>query len=79
MNVETCRGVVSVQPVGVGSKSEQIAVVLTTKDRSWLLRRQGGPSYGVDPQLAPYEGKTVEVSGYPGSGVFLLVGEPHEL
>jgi hypothetical protein len=79
MNVETHRGVVSVLPVGVGSKSEQVAAVLRTAERTWLLRRQGGPSFGVDPQLARYEGKTVEVTGYPGSGVFLLAEEPREL
>ena len=67
MKVETRRGVVSVQPVGVGSKSEQVATVLTTKERTWLLRRQGGPSFGVDPHLARYEGKSVEVSGYAGA------------
>jgi hypothetical protein len=79
VSAETHRGVISVQPVGVGSKSEQVAAVLTTGERSWLLRRAGGPSFGVDPELTRYEGKHVEVTGYPGSGVFLLVDEPREV
>jgi len=37
------RGVVSLQRVARGSKSEQPAVVLQTSERSWVLRRVGGP------------------------------------
>jgi hypothetical protein len=79
MKVETRRGIVGVQPVGLGSKSAQVAVVLTTDERTWLLRRAHGPTFGVDSELAAYEGRTVEVTGYPGSGVFLLVDEPREV
>lgn len=79
MMIEHARGVVSVQQVARGSKSEQPAVVLRTADRSWLLRRPGGPSFGVDDELAAWAGKTVDVIGYAGSGVFLLVELPTEV
>ena len=42
-------------------------------------RRSGGPSFGVDDELARYAGKTVEVTGEAGPGVFLVTGEPHEI
>ena len=73
------RGVVSVQRVARGSKSEQPAVVLQTPERSWVLRRVGGPPFGVDVELALWAGKTVDVTGYAGSGVFLLTERPTEV
>jgi hypothetical protein len=79
VNLEHARGVVSVQQVARGSKSEQPAVVLQTADRSWLLRRVGGPSFGVDDELAAWAGKTVDVTGYKGGGVFLLTEFPTEV
>jgi hypothetical protein len=79
VTLEHARGVVSVQHVARGSKSEQPAVVLQTADRSWLLRRTGGPSFGVDDELAAWAGKTVEVTGYAGGGVFLLTELPTEV
>jgi hypothetical protein len=79
MNEITVRGVVEVSPVARGSKSEQVTVVLRTGQRSWMLRRAGGPSFGVDADLAVWAGKTVEVTGYPGSGVFLATTEPTEV
>jgi hypothetical protein len=79
MTTRTVQGVVSIQPVASGSKSEQTTVVLTTDERSWLLRRAGGPSFGVDPELARYDGKSVEVTGEAGPGVFLVTGEPREI
>lgn len=79
MTERTVRGVVEVRPVARGSKSEQVTVVLRADDRTWLLRRLGGPPFGVDDDLATWAGKTVEVTGYPGSGVFLLTEEPTEL
>ncbi|MEO6713903.1 MAG: hypothetical protein ABIM89_10790 [Mycobacteriales bacterium] len=68
---ETVRGTVSVRRVATGSKSEQVTVVLTAKDRSWLLRRSGGPSFGRDEELAALDGKAVTATGFAGSGVFL--------
>ena len=79
MMPERARGLVSVQRVARGSKSEQPAVVLQTADRSWLLRRVGGPSFGVDDELAAWAGKMVDVTGYAGSGVFLLTEFPIEV
>ena len=39
MTPQTARGVVSIQHVGAGSKSEQTTVVLTTDERRWLLAK----------------------------------------
>lgn len=72
----TTTGTISVRRVAKGSKSEQVTVVLTTPERAWLLRRAGDQSFGVDLALAALDGRTVTVTGYPGSGVFLLTDEP---
>jgi len=79
MSEHTVRGVVEIGPVARGSKSEQVSVVLRTEERTWLLRRLGGPPFGMDDALTAWAGKTVEVTGYPGTGVFLLTAEPTEL
>ena len=73
------RGVVSVQRVAHGSKSEQPAVVLQTAERSWLLRRVGGPQLRGGRRTGRWGGKTVDVTGYAGSGVFLLTELPTEV
>ena len=39
---------------------------------------RGRPSFGVDEDLARYDGKTVEVTGEAGPGVFLATAEPRE-
>ena len=70
------RGTVSVTRVAQGSKSEHVTVVLTTAERSWLLRRSGTGAFAVDPRLASLDGRTVRVTGYPGNSVFLLTEEP---
>lgn len=72
----TLRGLISVQQIARGSKSEQPAVVLQTAERSWVLRRVDGPRFGVDDELAAFAGRTVEVTGYPGSGVFVITEPP---
>jgi len=79
VSTRSARGTVSVSRVAIGSKSEQVAAVLTTDERSWVLRRMDGPRFGVDDQLAALDGKTVDVTGYPGSGVFLLTESPTEV
>ena len=79
MTTRTVRGVVSIRHTASGSKSEQTTVVLTTDERSWLLRRSGGPSFGVDDDLARDDGKTVEVTGETGPGVFLVTEGPREI
>ena len=71
---ETVTGVVSIRRVATGSKSEQVTAILSADERSWLLRRRGGPSFGLDAQLAKYEGQRVSVTGFAGSGVFLVTG-----
>jgi hypothetical protein len=75
----TLRGTISVQQIARGSKSEQPAVVLQAVDRSWVLRRVDGPRFGVDDELAAYAGKTVDVTGHPGSGVFVITEPPTEV
>ena len=64
-------GVLSVRRVAIGSKSEQVTAVITTAERSWLLRRAGAPAFGVDPALAALDGRTVTATGWAGSGTFL--------
>jgi hypothetical protein len=78
VTTQRLRGVVDVQRIARGSKSEQPAVVLRTADRSWVLRRVDGPRFGVDEELAVWAGKTVDVTGHPGSGVFLITEPPTE-
>jgi hypothetical protein len=65
-------GEVSIHTVAAGSKSEQQSLVLTTAERAWLLRRAGGPGFGVDPELERLVGRTVTVEGIAGSGTFLV-------
>ncbi len=72
MTQDRAKGIVRVRVVARGSKSEQPAVVLETADRSWILRRPGGPAFGVDEELAEWAGQEVEAVGVAGSGVFLL-------
>ena len=68
---QTVSGLVEVRRVAARSKSDQVTAVLTTEDRSWLLRRSGGPSFGVDDELAALDGQRVTATGFAGSGVFL--------
>ncbi|MDT4909570.1 MAG: hypothetical protein QOF87_366 [Pseudonocardiales bacterium] len=72
MNTQTVRGTVRIKQVARGSKAEQSTAVLITPERSWLLRRSDGPSFGVDPELAALDGHEVTATGYAGTGVFLL-------
>ena len=72
----TQTGRVSVRRVARGSKSEQTSVVLTTGERAWLLRRAGRRAFGPDHGLAALEGRTVTVTGYAGSGAFVVTADP---
>jgi hypothetical protein len=72
MSTQTVRGTVRIKHVATGSKSEQSTAVLETPERTWLLRRADGPSFGVDPELAALDGHEVTATGYPGTGAFLL-------
>lgn len=76
MTPESTRGTVSVTRVASGSKSEHVNVVLTTAERSFLLRHIGTGAFTVDPSLVTLDGKTVRVTGYPGNSVFLLTEDP---
>jgi hypothetical protein len=72
MTADHARGIVSVRDIARGSKSEQPAVVLQTDERSWVLRRSDGPSFGVDDELAAWAGQSVDAVGVAGNSVFLL-------
>ena len=76
MSTSTQTGRVSVRRVGQGSKSEQVSVVLTTEERTWLLRRAGAAAFGPDRDLAVLAGRTVTVTGYEGNGTFLVTADP---
>jgi hypothetical protein len=76
MTPESTRGTVSVTRVAKGSKSEHVNVVLTTPERSFLLRHIGTGAFALDPSLVTLDGKTVRVTGYPGTSVFLLTEDP---
>jgi hypothetical protein len=69
-------GRVEVRRVGAGSKSEQVSVVLTTTERTWLLRRAGGAAFGPDELLAGLAGREITVTGYAGNGTFLVTADP---
>ena len=58
----TIRGKVERRRVGGGSKSEHDAVVLTTKDGVYTLRRRGGHAF-EDPVLDSLVGKELEFEG----------------
>lgn len=72
MTTQTVRGTVRIRHVAKGSKSEQSTATLATPERTWLLRRADGPSFGIDPELAALDGHEVTATGYAGTGVFLL-------
>jgi hypothetical protein len=69
----TIEGVVRVEAVATGSKSEQRTVTLHAADRVWLLRRQDGPKFGVDPVLEKLEGRRIRAEGYAGTAAFVAV------
>jgi hypothetical protein len=50
------------KPIGVGSKSEHLAMVLGTDTGEFVLHRQGGNPF-ADPGLDQLVGKTAECEG----------------
>jgi hypothetical protein len=50
------------RPFGAGTKSEHDAVLLVTKDKEYVLRRQGGNAF-QDPELERLVGKRVRCTG----------------
>lgn len=73
MNPATYSGSVVKRPFGVGSKSERDAVLLVTKDKEYVLRRQGGNAF-FDPALEKLVGKQVQCTGTV-TGYTLLVSD----
>ena len=65
-------GKVDRRTVGVGSKSEQSAVVLTTRSgESFVLRRRNGPAFG-DSELESLIGHEISAEGLATSGVLIM-------
>ena len=62
MNPSTYSGSVVKRPFGVGTKSEHDAVFLVTKDKQYVLRRQGGNAFH-DPALEQLIGKQIQCTG----------------
>lgn len=69
--VEGLQGLVVRERVGVGSKSERVAVLLKTDQSSVVLRRKGAHAFS-DPDLERLVGKTVRISGYLVAGNTLI-------
>ena len=62
MDTSTFSGSVVKRPFGTGTKSEHDAVMLVTKDKEYVLRRQGGNAF-QDPELDRLVGKRVRCTG----------------
>jgi hypothetical protein len=73
MELVTYSGSVVKRPFGVGSKSERDAILLVTKDKDYVLRRQGGNAF-FDPALEKLVGKQVRCTGVV-TGYTLLVSD----
>jgi hypothetical protein len=71
MDTSTYSGSVVKRPFGVGTKSEHDAIFLVTKDKEYVLRRQGGNAF-QDPELEQWVGKQVQCTGTV-AGYTLLV------
>lgn len=65
------QGLVVCERVGVGSKSDRVAVLLKTDSTRFVLRRNGAHSFS-DPELQRLVGKTVVVSGHIVAGNTLI-------
>ena len=73
MDSATYTGSVVRRPFGVGSKSERDAILLVTKDKEYVLRRQGGNAFH-DSELERLVGKQIQCTGVV-TGYTLLVSE----
>ena len=73
MDLATYSGSVVKRPFGIGSKSERDAILLVTKDKEYVLRRQGGNAF-ADPALEQLVGKQVQCTGTV-TGYTLLVSD----
>ena len=73
----TLTGTVSLRRIAIGSKSERDSVVLATGERHWELRRGGAGAFDPpDRVLLALAGRTVTLTGYAGSGVFVVTDLP---
>ena len=70
-------GKVTRRPYAVGSKSEQVAVMLVSGDREFRLRRMGGDPY-LDPSLDRLVGKEIKAEGVVTGPSFILEREISE-
>ena len=73
MDPATYSGSVVKRPFGVGSKSERDAILLVTRDKEYVLRRQGGNAF-YDAELEQLVGKRVQCKGIV-TGYTLLVSD----
>lgn len=73
MELATYSGSVVKRPFGAGSKSERDAILLVTKDKDYVLRRQGGNAF-FDPALEKLVGKQVRCTGVV-TGYTLLISD----
>jgi hypothetical protein len=77
MAVKTFIGHVSSELVARGSKSERIAVVLTTDGgKKYILRKQGGLAFG-DNSLDTLVGKIIKAEGIVWN--YLLIMSKYEI
>ncbi len=73
----TLRGRVLKKPFAPGSKSEREAVVLSTGQGEFVLRRLGGSAY-EDPELEELVGKDIRAEGSLHGYTFILTGWEEE-
>ena len=73
MDPATYSGSVVKRPFGVGSKSERDAILLVTRDKEYVLRRQGGNAF-YDAELEQLVGKQIQCTGIV-TGYTLLVSD----
>ncbi len=73
----TLRGRVLKKPFAVGSKSEREAVVLSTEQGEYVLRRLGGSAF-QDPELEALVGKSIRGEGTLHGYTFILTGWKEE-
>lgn len=74
MTRKLVRGTVTKRRYAAGSKSDHEAVMLTTDDGEYRLRRQGGNPF-VDPELDRLVGKRIEASGTVVEGGSLILDD----
>ena len=65
-------GVVTKQLINKGSKSEHVAICLSTSDGSYVLRRKDSNPFSVDADAAKLVGESVQFVGIPHSGHFIF-------